>query len=64
MRKINNYYVGGAAPKSNRIKALSEKEKFIGKIQKGISENVRVITGILNTGEASGIPIIKKLLNF
>lgn len=43
-------------------KALSEKEKTIGEIKKGASENVTVITGILNTGEASGIPIIKKLL--
>lgn len=43
-------------------KALSEKEKSIGEVQTGVSENVTVITGILNTGEASGIPIIKKLL--
>ena len=44
------------------VKALSEKEKVIGKVQKGVSGNVTVNTGILNTGEASGIPIIKKLL--
>jgi MinD superfamily P-loop ATPase len=44
-------------------KALSEKEKIIGTVQKGVSEKVNVITGILNTGEASGIPIIKKLLS-
>ena len=44
-------------------KALAEKEKIIGKVQKGISENVTVITGILNTGEASGIPIIKSILS-
>lgn len=43
-------------------KAIGEKEKPIGKIQKGVSGNVTVNTGILNTGEASGIPIIKKLL--
>lgn len=43
-------------------KALTEKEKVIGKIQKGISGEVTVWTGILNTGEATGIPIIKKLL--
>ena len=43
--------------------ALSERLKKIGEIKKGISENVTVITGILNTGEASGIPIIKSLLN-
>jgi len=43
-------------------KALTEKEKVIGKVQKGTSDQVIVYTGILNTGEASGIPIIKKLL--
>ncbi|EHQ88398.1 AAA family ATPase [Desulfosporosinus youngiae] len=44
-------------------KALSEREKIIGEVQRGVSENVAVITGILNTGETSGIPVIKKLLN-
>ncbi|MGI6727917.1 MAG: 4Fe-4S binding protein [Anaerovoracaceae bacterium] len=44
-------------------KAITEKEKKIGEVQKGISENVTVITGILNIGEASGIPIIKNLLD-
>jgi len=43
-------------------KALIEKEKVIGKVQKGTSEQVDIYTGILNTGEASGVPIIKKLL--
>jgi MinD superfamily P-loop ATPase len=43
-------------------KALTEKEKVIGKVQKGISEQVDIYTGILNTGEATGVPIIKKLL--
>ncbi|VUZ25842.1 Electron transport complex subunit RsxB [Acetobacterium wieringae] len=43
--------------------ALTEKDKVIGKINSGISEEVKVISGILNTGEASGIPIIKELLN-
>lgn len=43
-------------------KALTEKEKVIGKVQKGISDEVTVWTGRLNTGEATGIPIIKKLL--
>ena len=43
-------------------KALVEKDKVIGEIQSGASENVSVITGVLNTGEASGIPIIKQLL--
>ncbi len=44
-------------------KAISEKEKTIGRIQKGVSGDVIVHTGIMNTGEASGIPIIKKLLS-
>ena len=43
--------------------ALNEREKIVGKIQKGISGKVKVNTGILNTGEASGIPIINRLLN-
>ncbi len=43
-------------------KALSEQEKIIGEVQRGVSEEVKVNTGILNTGEASGIPIIHKLL--
>ena len=43
--------------------ALSERDKVIGEVREGVSENVTVITGILNTGEASGIPIIKKLLD-
>ena len=34
-------------------KALSEVEKPIGQIRAGLSENVTVLTGILNTGEAS-----------
>lgn len=42
--------------------ALTEKEKAIGKVQKGISGEIKVWTGILNTGEATGIPIIKRLL--
>ena len=43
-------------------KALGTKVKGIGKIQKGVSDHVIVNTGILNMGEASGIPIIKQLL--
>ncbi|MFA6849392.1 MAG: ATP-binding protein [Selenomonadaceae bacterium] len=44
--------------------ALSEKTKRIGQVEYGTSKNVTVITGRLNTGEASGIPIIKKLLHY
>lgn len=42
-------------------KALKERQKTIGSIQTGIFEQVTVCTGILNPGEASGTPIIKKL---
>lgn len=42
--------------------AISEREKVIGKIKTGSSDENTVYTGVLNTGEASGIPIIKELL--
>ncbi|MGI6751142.1 MAG: 4Fe-4S binding protein [Anaerovoracaceae bacterium] len=50
-------------------KALKEKERVIGKTLHGISSHnisgrMIVHTGLLNTGEASGIPIIKDLLDF
>lgn len=41
--------------------AISEKSKPVGHIEQGWHGDVRVITGILNTGEASGIPVIKAL---
>jgi MinD superfamily P-loop ATPase len=44
--------------------AITEKDEPVGKIQKGISGGVSVYTGIMNIGEASGVPIIKKLLSF
>jgi len=43
-------------------KALSEKNKEIGEVKKGTSDNVTILSGMMNIGEASGIPIIKKLL--
>lgn len=43
-------------------KALAEQDKVIGKVQKGMSGTVNVHTGVLNVGEASGVPIIKHLL--
>ncbi|MGI6688529.1 MAG: 4Fe-4S binding protein [Christensenellales bacterium] len=43
--------------------ALTEIDKVIGRIQKGTSDQVAVYTGLLNVGEASGIPIIEKLLS-
>lgn len=43
-------------------KALTEKDKTIGRVERGKSDNVYVNTGILNPGEATGIPIINNLL--
>ena len=37
-------------------KALAEKEKIIGQVQKGKSDQVTIYTGILNISESSGIP--------
>ena len=42
--------------------ALTEVDKNIGVIQRGISADIKVATGILNTGEPAGIPIIENLL--
>ncbi len=44
-------------------KALSESGRHIGHIEHGESGEVEVITGVLNTGEATGVPIIRKLLS-
>lgn len=42
--------------------ALTENERTIGKVQKGVSGQIVTHTGRLNPGEASGIPIIKSQL--
>ena len=42
--------------------AMTEKPRLIGKIEQGISQNVNVLTGVLNTGEVSGVPVIRRLL--
>ena len=44
-------------------RALSERDKFIGEVRGGVSENVTIISGVLNTGEVSGTPIIKELIS-
>ncbi len=44
-------------------KAIVEKNKIIGHIEAGISGKVSVRSGFLNTGEASGVPIIRDLLD-
>lgn len=43
-------------------KAMSEKDRQIGIIQYGVSEQVKTLTGFQNTGEESGVPIIQRLL--
>lgn len=43
--------------------ALTEKDKIIGTIHQGISDNVTIFTGMLKTGEPSGVPIINQLLS-
>lgn len=43
-------------------KAFTEKDRLIGKIEKGHSGNVTISSGILNIGVPSGVPIITELL--
>ena len=42
--------------------AITEKDKAIGTIKEGYSENTTVITGTMYVKEASGVPIIRQLL--
>lgn len=42
--------------------AISEKECCVGHVEIGQHNNIRVVTGELNTGEASGVPVIKAAL--
>lgn len=42
--------------------AITERSKVIGRVETGTSEGVTVMSGTLNLGEASGIPIIKNLM--
>lgn len=43
--------------------AVTEREKPVGRLQIGMAGDVKTVTGILNPGEASGIPVIRKRLN-
>ena len=43
-------------------KAITEKKKPIGILETGDSQTVRVVTGILTPGEASGVPVIREAL--
>lgn len=42
--------------------AVKEKKKIIGKTETGYHGQVKTVTGILNTGEATGVPVIQKAL--
>ncbi|MDO5409813.1 MAG: 4Fe-4S dicluster domain-containing protein [Lachnospiraceae bacterium] len=42
--------------------AISEVERPVGHLEQGTHRNVDVITGVLNLGEASGIPVIRDAL--
>lgn len=46
------------------VKAITEIEKTVGTINIGVSNKVKTVSGIMNTGEASGIPIIKSILEY
>lgn len=43
--------------------AVSEEKRPVGVIETGTSENVAVVTGILNMGEASAVPVIREALH-
>jgi len=43
-------------------RAVSEIPRSVGAVEEGVSSGVRVVTGILNTGEASAVPVIKETL--
>lgn len=42
--------------------AVTEKKRVIGRVEEGMHGEVKVITGILNLGEASGVPVIQAAL--
>lgn len=42
--------------------AVTERKKTVGKLKIGMAGGVKTVTGILNPGEASGIPVIREAL--
>lgn len=44
------------------VGAVSEKPKQVGTLEIGCSGSVRAVTGVLNPGEASGVPVIREAL--
>ncbi len=45
-------------------KAVAEEEHAIGVVEVGRHESITVVTGILNPGEASGVPVIRQALHY
>lgn len=43
--------------------AIKEIPREVGKVEKGVSGGVHIVTGILNVGEPSAVPVIKQVLN-
>lgn len=43
--------------------AVLEKPKQVGVLEMGVSGGVHVVTGVLNPGEASGVPVIREALS-
>ncbi len=43
------------------LHAITEIDKVIGEVKIGMSDQIKVLSGFLNPGEVSGIPIIKQL---
>lgn len=43
--------------------AVAETEREIGVVEQGISRQITVATGILNPGEASGVPVVRAVLD-
>lgn len=43
-------------------KSITERDKSVGQVTKGRSGAIKFLSGSMNTGESSGIPIVKELL--
>lgn len=43
-------------------KAVTEKERTVGIVQKGQRQHITIVTGVLNPGEISAVPVIKAAL--
>lgn len=51
----------GGCVKLCQQKAMTEKPKKVGLVSEGVSGKVRVYGGIMETGESSGVPILREL---